>query len=175
MNTEDGGTKEGTNVYDSGTKASGPQELKSRESNSSRRRRIRVGPRGSRDRFSLACIFCLTKEGRGKNGELCAYIYVYTPCEPRSYDEPNDYAIVSTTASVMTADEARFDRRRIEGPLDKKKKKKKRRTKGKKKKRKRKGKKKKKKDGKKREKQRERGVVIDRERSSLVLRCPYLI
>lgn len=55
----------------------------------------------------------------------------------------------------------RLDRRRIEGLLDKKKKKKEKK------------KKKKKKTGK-REKQRREGV-IDRERSSVVLRCPYLI
>ena len=95
----------------------------------------------------------------------CGCIHIYTPCEPRSYGEPNDYAIVSTTASVMTADVVRLDCRRIEGLLDKKRKKKKN----------------KKEEKKEKERRREeegeakgRGV-IDRERSSLVLRCPYLI
>ena len=65
----------------------------------------------------------------------------------------------------MTADVVRLDRRRIEGLLDKKRKKKKN----------------KKEEKKEKERRREeegeakgRGV-IDRERSSLVLRCPYLI
>lgn len=103
MNTEDRGTEEGTNVYDSlGRKLRAARSGEQRESNSSRRRRIRIGPRGSRDRFSLACIFCLMKkEERGRDVRLCVYV------RAEVVRRTNDYAIVSTTASAMTADEDR--------------------------------------------------------------------
>lgn len=70
--------------------------------------------RGKKERCTVFCV-CLC---------VCALVYVCTYVRAEV-----DYAIVSTTALAMTADEVRLDRRRIDGLSDEEDEKKKKRGK----------------------------------------------